>query len=90
LEPLDVKAGNEAFVTAQTFKTHFKVTTFMQNTILENGRKLQSRQQILTQPLTESNLVMMCWWLKAKNHLFKLGGYTVSLNHNNTVSAAEK
>jgi maltose phosphorylase len=24
----------------QTFKTHFKVTTFMQNSILENGRNL--------------------------------------------------
>src|SRR3970282_814750 len=39
-EPLDVKkSGNEAFVTAQTFKTHFKVTTFMQNSILINGEK---------------------------------------------------
>jgi len=31
-EPLDVKnSGNEAFVTARTFKTHFTATTFMQN-----------------------------------------------------------
>jgi maltose phosphorylase len=29
------KSGNE--VTAQTFKTHFKVTTFMHNSILTNG-----------------------------------------------------
>jgi maltose phosphorylase len=31
-EPLEVKAGNEAFVTAQTFKTHSS-HYFMQNSI---------------------------------------------------------
>jgi maltose phosphorylase len=38
LEPWGEKSTNEAFVTAQTFKTHFEVTTFMQNSILENER----------------------------------------------------
>jgi maltose phosphorylase len=33
------KSANEAFVTAQTFKTHFEVTTFMQNSILEKGER---------------------------------------------------
>jgi maltose phosphorylase len=36
-EPLEVKKSSEGFVTAQTFKTHFEVTTFMHNSILENG-----------------------------------------------------
>jgi maltose phosphorylase len=33
LKPLEArkKSTDEAFVTAQTFKTHFEVTTFMQN-----------------------------------------------------------
>jgi maltose phosphorylase len=91
-EPLEVKhAGNEAFVTAQTFKTHFKVTTFMQNSILENGRnlnlspanfdtstdKIQSRYDVIVAQGQKSSIQ-------------KVGGYTVSLNHNNTLTAAEK
>jgi hypothetical protein len=51
---------------------------------LENGKKTISPANIDT-TMTESNLVMMCWWLKAKIIYSKLGGYTVSLNHNNTV-----
>ncbi|MGO4817804.1 glycoside hydrolase family 65 protein [Flavobacterium sp. W22_SRS_FP1] len=91
-EPLEVKhTGNEAFVTAQTFKTHFKVTTFMQNSILENGRnlnlspanfdtstdKIQSRYDVIVAQGQKSSIQ-------------KIGGYTVSLNHNNTLTAAEK
>jgi maltose phosphorylase len=91
-EPLEVKhTGNEAFVTAQTFKTHFKVTTFMQNSILENGRnlnlspanfdtstdKIQSRYDVIVAQGQKSSIQ-------------KVGGYTVSLNHNNTLTAAEK
>jgi maltose phosphorylase len=91
-EPLEVKhTGNEAFVTAQTFKTHFKVTTFMQNSILENGRnlnlspanfdtstdKIQSRYDVIVAQGQKSSIQ-------------KIGGYTVSLNHNNTLTAAQK
>jgi maltose phosphorylase len=91
-EPLEVKHNsNEAFVTAQTFKTHFKVTTFMQNSILENGRnlnlspanfdtsedKIQSRYDVIVAQGQKSSIQ-------------KIGGYTVSLNHNNTLTAAEK
>ncbi len=38
-ETLEIKrTGNEGFVTAQTFKTNFKATTFMQNSIWVNGK----------------------------------------------------
>ena len=40
-EPISVKhSGNEAFVTARTFKTHFTATTFMHNSILLEGSNL--------------------------------------------------
>ena len=91
-EPLDVKkAGNEAFVTAQTFKTHFKVTTFMQNTILENGKRTAispANIDTTTDRIQFSYDVLVAQGQKSS--IQKLGGYTVSLNHSNTVSAAEK
>ena len=37
-EPLETKhSGNEAFVVARTFKTHFNVATYMSNSIFLNG-----------------------------------------------------
>ncbi|MDG2432111.1 glycoside hydrolase family 65 protein [Flavobacterium sp.] len=91
-EPLEVKkAGNEAFVTAQTFKTHFKVTTFMQNTILENGKRTAispANIDTTTDRIQFSYDVLVAQGQKSS--IQKLGGYTVSLNHSNTVSAAEK
>ena len=91
-ESLDIKkSGNEAFVTAQTFKTHFKVTTFMQNTILINGKKTGiSRSNI---DATNEKIQMSYDVIVAqgqKSSIQKIGGYTVSLNHENTVTAAEK
>ncbi len=90
-EPLEVKKGsNEAFVTAQTFKTHFKATTFMHNSIWANGKnenispvaidatneKIQhSYETVIAQGQTSA--------------IQKIGGYTVSMNHANTQSAAE-
>jgi maltose phosphorylase len=91
-EPLEVKkAGNEAFVTAQTFKTHFKVTTFMQNSILENGKKTAispTHIDTTTDKIQFSYDVLVAQGQKSS--IQKLGGYTVSLNHSNTLSAAEK
>ncbi|WP_035668510.1 glycoside hydrolase family 65 protein [Flavobacterium sp. 83] len=91
-EPLDVKkSGNEAFVTAQTFKTHFKVTTFMQNSILNNGEKTAispSNIDATTDRIQFSYDVIVAQGQKSS--IQKIGGYTVSLNHDNTVIAAEK
>ncbi|TDE01083.1 glycoside hydrolase family 65 protein [Flavobacterium sandaracinum] len=91
-EPLDVKkSGNEAFVTAQTFKTHFKATTFMQNTILTNGEKTgisPSNIDATADKIQFSYDVIVAQGQKSS--IQKIGGYTVSLNHENTITAAEK
>ncbi|MGO4822522.1 MULTISPECIES: glycoside hydrolase family 65 protein [unclassified Flavobacterium] len=91
-EPLEVKhTTNEAFVTAQTFKTHFKVTTFMQSSILENGRNLNlspTNFDTTTDRIQSSYAVIVAQGQKSS--IQKIGGYTVSLNHDNTLAAAEK
>jgi maltose phosphorylase len=90
-EPIKVKHnGNEAFVTARTFKTHFTATTFMQNSILLEGSNL-SIAPVSIQDTNEK--IQFCYEVAvAKGQtttLQKIGGYTVSLNHENTVKAAE-
>ena len=90
-EPLDVKnSGNEAFVTARTFKTHFTATTFMQNSIL-----LNAENQNLSPLNVESSKdkVQFTYEVSASKgqtaSIQKLGGYTVSMNHENTQNAAQ-
>ncbi len=90
-EPLDVKrSANAAFVTAQTFKTHFKATTFMQNTIFVNGKNgniTPSNIKTGTDKIQFSFDVIIA--KGQKSSIQKIGGYTVSLNHDNTLSGAE-
>ena len=90
-EPLDVKNSvNEAFVTARTFKTHFTATTFMQNSILLNG---ESQNVSPSNVEASSEKVQFTYDIAvAKGQtasLQKLGGYTVSMNHENTQVAAQ-
>ncbi|GIQ59234.1 maltose phosphorylase [Flavobacterium collinsii] len=91
-EPLEVKKGaNEAFVTAQTFKTHFKVTTFMHNTIFANGENVNISPSTIDS--TADKIQFTYGTIIAKGQtssIQKIGGYTVSLNHENTLTAAEK
>jgi maltose phosphorylase len=91
-EPLEVKnTTDEAFVTARTFKTHFVATTFMQNSILQNGKALNiqpSNIEKSTEKVQFSYEVTVAQG--EKSAIQKLGGYTVSLNHENTQTAAEK
>ncbi|MEO8534987.1 MAG: glycoside hydrolase family 65 protein, partial [Flavobacterium sp.] len=91
-EPLEVKKGtNEAFVTAQTFKTHFKVTTFMHNTIFANGENVNISPSTIDS--TTDRVQYTYGTIIAKGQtssIQKIGGYTVSLNHDNTLTAAEK
>lgn len=91
-EPLEVKhSGNEAVVTARTFKTHFNVTTFMQNNILENGDNLNISPENVnagTDKIQFSYTVNVA--KGAISSIQKIGGYTVSLNHNDTLSAAQE
>ncbi|MGL2992561.1 glycoside hydrolase family 65 protein [Flavobacterium sp. TSSA_36] len=91
-EPLDVKKGsNEAFITAQTFKTHFKVTTFMHNTILINGAPSQISASSVESSHDKVQYTYETLVAKGeKSSIQKMGGYTVSLNHDHTQVAAEK
>ena len=90
-EPLDVKnSTNEAFVTARTFKTHFIATTFMQNSILINGQNVNA-----TPSNIEKNNEKVQYFYEINvlrdetGSIQKFGGYTVSLNHENTQVAAQ-
>ena len=91
-EPLEVKKGtNEAFVTAQTFKTHFKVTTFMHNTILANDEDIHVSPSTIDSTADKVQYTYGTIIAKGQtSSIQKIGGYTVSLNHENTLAAAEK
>jgi maltose phosphorylase len=91
-EPLEVKKGsNEAFVTAQTFKTHFKATTFMHNTILENGENITISPSTIDSAADKVQYTYKIIIAKGQtSSIQKIGGYTVSLNHENTLAGAEK
>jgi maltose phosphorylase len=91
-EPLEVKKGtNEAFVTAQTFKTHFKVTTFMHNTIFANGENVHISPSTIDSASDKVQFTYGTIIAKGQTSAIqKIGGYTVSLNHENTLAAAEK
>ncbi|MDQ5929974.1 MAG: maltose phosphorylase [Bacteroidota bacterium] len=90
-EPLEVKyIENQAFVTAQTFKTHFKVTTFMQNRLFEN----ETEKKIIPSFIEKAaEFVQFSYETKVKkgkkSSFQKIGGYTVSLNHTDTLAAAQ-
>ena len=84
-EPLDVQHnGNQGFVTARTFKTHFNATTFMHNTLFLAGRELEMHPADV---VSGKDRVQFSYAVEANQNetiaLQKLGGYTVSLNHHN-------
>ena len=89
-EPISVKNyGNTGFVTAQTFKTHFVATTFMQNNIFINGN---NQNAIPDNNHSDSEKILFDYIVNANKgdviSIEKMGGYTVSLNHIDTESAA--
>ena len=90
-EPLETKDHkNEAYVTAQTFKTHFKVTTFMHNRILSNGKNLNISPELVSATKEKIQFSYTVTVAKgATSSIQKMGGYTVSLNHENTLLATE-
>jgi len=89
-EPLDVKHHeNEAFVTARTFKTHFIATTFMQSSIFLNGKDLNITTENVEANKEKVQFIYAVAVAKGeKSGIQKIGGYTVSLNHENTQLAA--
>jgi len=90
-EPLDVKhSENKAFVTARTFKTHFIATTFMQNNILSNGKNLNITTENIESSKEKIQFIYAVSVAKGEQSAIeKIGGYTVSLNHENTQIGAE-
>jgi maltose phosphorylase len=90
-ESLNVKNyANEAFVTARTFKTHFTATTFMQNTILINGKNVNASPSNM---VSSNDKIEFSYEVSiAQNQsatIQKIGGYTASMNHENTEVAAQ-
>ncbi|WP_026711688.1 glycoside hydrolase family 65 protein [Flavobacterium filum] len=90
-EPLHVKnSANEAFVTARTFKTNFTATTFMHNSILMNGKNVNPSPSNVA---SSHDKIEFSYEVSiAKNQsatIQKIGGYTVSMNHENTEEAAK-
>ena len=90
-EPISVEnTSNEAFVTARTFKTHFTATTFMQNTILINN-SAQNINSIISEKTADK--IAFSYEVSANKgqtaSIQKIGGYTVSMNHQNTIEAAK-
>jgi len=90
-EPINVENNtNEAFVTARTFKTHFTATTFMQNTILLDGNSQNTTPAVAEKTADKISFAYEIDAAKGQTvSIQKLGGYTVSTNHDNTVQAAK-
>ncbi len=83
--------GEQGFVQARTFKTHFNVVTYMENAIFINGEK-----QAITPTSTKTEWkVEFTYEVNVKANetatIQKFGGYVVSTNHkeNELVAAAE-
>lgn len=90
-EPLDVKHNqNAAFVTARTFKTHFIATTFMHNSILLQGENTNINPENIE---ANNEKIQFKYTIKVAQNatasIQKIGGYTMSLNHEKTQTAAE-
>jgi maltose phosphorylase len=64
------KSTNEA-VTARTFKTHFEVTTFMQNSILENGVNVHISPSSIDTTLDKIQFEYDVLVAQGQNHLSK-------------------
>jgi maltose phosphorylase len=82
-EPLGTEnSGNSAFVKARTFKTHFTVAAFMNNSILLNGENQSLNPADIK---SAEDKVQFSYSINtAKDDtaaIVKFGGYTVSLNH---------
>jgi maltose phosphorylase len=92
-EALDVnQSENDAFVVARTFKTHFNVATYMSNSILLNDEILNSKPNFAHASEDKVQFSYEVYVGKGqKSAIQKLGGYTVSLNHEKSelISAAQ-
>jgi len=88
-EPVSVlHDGEKAFVTARTFKTHFTATAFMHNVVSVSGKNSGPTENIEK----SDDKIRFTYSVSAiKNQtasIEKIGGYTTSMNHGDTVSAS--
>ena len=90
-EPISAKhTNNDAFVTARTFKTHFTATTFMQNSILLEGSNLSIAPVSVNESKEKIQFTYEVAVAKGQTTTIqKIGGYSVSLNHENTIIGAK-
>jgi maltose phosphorylase len=90
-EPISAKhSNNDAFVTARTFKTHFTATTFMQNSILLEGSNLSIAPVSVNESKEKIQFTYEVAVAKGQTTTIqKIGGYSVSLNHENTIIGAK-
>jgi maltose phosphorylase len=83
-------SNNDAFVTARTFKTHFTATTFMQNSILLEGSNLSIAPVSVNESKEKIQFTYEVAVAKGQTTTIqKIGGYSVSLNHENTIIGAK-
>ncbi|RAV31039.1 glycoside hydrolase family 65 protein [Sinomicrobium soli] len=93
-EPIETRhSSREAFVVARTYKTHFKVAAFMHNTLFRDAEEVCA-EPVRTQ--VREDKVCLSYEIAAgrgeRVTLQKLGGYTVSTNHegDKLVAAAQE
>jgi maltose phosphorylase len=85
----DVKyTEDEGFVKAKTLKTEFEVTTFMSNILLFKNEKF-SVKNIITNTYGANSIYEIEVAQNEIVTLYKLGGYTTSMNHKDTYVAAQ-
>jgi maltose phosphorylase len=91
-ETLDIQHDqSQAFVTSKTLKTNFVATTFMHTSILLSGEDLNiipEKVDITKEKIQFNYTVAVA--KETKSTIQKIGGYTVSMNHENTMTGAEK
>ncbi|RZJ71588.1 glycoside hydrolase family 65 protein [Flavobacterium sp.] len=89
-EPLSVEQkGENAFVTARTFKTHFTATTFMNSVVSVDGKASGETENV---EKSDAKIQFTYTVSASKNQtasIEKIGGYAVSTNHADTVAAAD-
>jgi maltose phosphorylase len=87
-----ISEGRQAFVKSHTMKTHFDTCTFMQCSLIVDGKEDDSKPEVLEKPTWVGHLYQAKLDKGETATLLKFGGYTVSRNHkvDTLVSAAKK
>jgi maltose phosphorylase len=91
-ETLDIQHDqSQAFITSRTFKTNFVATTFMHTSILLSGEDLNiipEKVDVTKEKIQFNYTVAVA--KETTSTIQKIGGYAVSMNHENTQVGAEK